>query len=210
MDELQKKLSEALVKCATLEADRVSEKSRADKAEAERDAAREEAKSAKAERNDSETAAVAKARAERDQAVAKADAAKADLEAMRADIAGAEKNISARVADRVALELKAREVLGKDLVVKDMLDRDIKIAVIRKVDASAEVDAQKSIEYVNARFDAACERASKASESLYRTRAGMELHTDANDENAARDRMMARQRDMWKNQPSTGDAGKGN
>lgn len=209
MDELQKKLSEALVKCATLEADRVSEKSRADKAEAERDAAKADASAARAERNDSETAAVAKARAERDQAVAKADAAKADLEAMRSDVAGAEKSIGSRVADRVALELKAREVLGKDVAVKDMSDRDIKVAVIRKVDASAEVDGQKSIEYVNARFDAACDRATKASESLYRTRSGMELHTDGDNETAARDRMMARQREMWK-QPSSGDAGKGN
>lgn len=209
MDELQKKLSEALVKCATLEAERVAEKSRADKAEAERDAAREEAKSAKAERNDSETAAVAKARAERDQAIAKADAAKADLEALRADAASAEKSIAGRVAERVALELKAREILGKDVVVKDMAERDIKCAVIRKVDATAEVDAQKSPEYVNARFDAACERASKATESLYRTRGGMELHTDADNETAARERMIQRSRDAWK-QPNTGDAGKGN
>lgn len=199
MDELQKQLSEALIKVAKLDAEVSSQKSRADKAEAERDAAKAERDTARAARNDSETEAVARARSERDQAVAKYDAVQAQLDSEREQYKNHEKSINDRVRARVDLETAARNILGKDVEIAKMSDRDVRIAVIKKVDgADKEPDQSKSDDYVVARFDAATARAQNSETATLRLRGFGESHTDAQDETAARQRMMARGRDAWK------------
>ena len=67
------------------------------------------------------------------------------------------------VRARVALETKAAPILGKDFKMDGLEDRAIQLAVIKQV-SKVDVAADKSADYVSARFDAAIERAATSNE----------------------------------------------
>lgn len=160
-----------------------AEKVRADKAEADRDA---------------ERARADKLEADRDAQKERADKA----EKARTDAAAA---VPAQISARVALLTKAGAVLGAEAKIDEKTDREIKVAVIKKV-CDADVPAEKSDEYVDARYDAALEQAARAGEALGAARvlpfpaAG---RVDAEiDEEAARRRMDERSLNAWKAAPA--------
>lgn len=170
MDELKKALSdlaEAQVKLA-------AEKARADAAEKERDA---------------EKARADKLEGERDAEKARADAA----EKARTDAA---EKFDAQVQARVDLVSKASAVLGDDFKADGKSDREIKVAVVEKVDG-VKVEAEKADAYVDARFDSAIERAEKADESLANVRkAANEARKDGKSVADARAAMVERNRKL--------------
>lgn len=158
-----------------------AEKARADKAEAERDA---------------EKARADKLEADRDAQKERADKA----EKSRTDEAAA---LPALVRARVDLETKAAPVLGADVKLDAMSDREIRVAVIKAV-CDVEVPADKSDEYVSARYDGAIEQASRALGSLVAARSvaapflGATRADDVPDEEEAAARMRARSLNAWK------------
>lgn len=137
--------------------------------------------------------------------LAKADKARTDAEAA----------VPGRVKARVELETKAREILGSRFDGEEgdgdeghfdgKSDRDIKLAVIKHV-TDADVPSDKSDEYVNARFDAACERALTSAETFRAANdiiAANDLHTDALDSeraktDKARQDMLDANRNGWR------------
>lgn len=126
-------------------------------ARADADAVRKERDTARAERDDARKRADT-LEAERDAARRDADKAKADAEAQKKDEA-------ARVDARVALVLDARKVLGADADLKGKSDREIRIAVLQKIDSKVDF-AGKSDEYVSAAFDLAARRVSDENGAL--------------------------------------------
>jgi hypothetical protein len=141
--------------------------------------------------------------------LAKADKARTDAEA----------GVPMRIKARVALETAAREILGRtdaedgessEAKFDDKSDREIKLAVIKHVtDADCDVDssgAKRSDEYVNARYDAAVERASASADTFRATHdiiAGNHLHMDALDSeraktDKAREDMLRANREAWR------------
>lgn len=140
--------------------------------------------------------------------LAKAEKARTDAEA----------GVPARVKARVALETAAREILGRtdaedeggELKFDDKSDREIKLAVIKHVtDADCDVDAsgaKRSDEYVNARYDAAVERASASADTFRAANdiiAGNHTHMDALDAeraktDKAREEMLRANREGWR------------
>lgn len=173
-------LEQALAALAKAQQDLGATTARADASAKERDALQKRFDALTAERDDLK------------EKHTKADKARTDAE-------GA---MPGRIKARVQLETKAREILGAtderldgddagegdDLEQKfdDMTDRVIKLAVIKHVtDADCDVDtagAKRSDEYVNARYDAACERASNSADTFRAANdiiAGNRLHTDA-------------------------------
>ncbi len=180
-------------------AEKAAEKVRADNAERERDEQKARADKAEARRNDSETEIVAASRKERDAANARADGLEVELRNAKRAREDAEKAMSQRVRERVALESKAREILGEDQDVSTMADRDLKTAVIVKVDGEdAGVDSSKSDDYVTARYDSAVARAVSAEKQFVIRHGGG--HSDSGDEAAARQRMIERGSIAWKGQ----------
>lgn len=160
------------------------------------------------------TAALAKAEGERDAAKARADKAEqARTDAAKTDAAALDK----RVSDRVSLERNAAPVLGADVDMRKMNDREIKAAVVLKLDG-ATIPATQSDVYVDARYDGAIERVAGGAEALAVARAAAEelrggakplapggnTRADDIDEGAARARMEARSANAWKN-PIKGD-----
>jgi hypothetical protein len=148
--------------------------------------------------------------AERDDAkekLAKADKARTDAEAA----------VPGKVKARVALETQAREILGAHFDAEEgdegepeqkfdaMSDREIKLAVIKQV-TDFDVPADKSDEYVNARFDAACERASASADTFRAANdiiAGNHTHMDAlaveqAKTDKAREAMLEANRNGWR------------
>lgn len=91
---------------------------------------------------------------ERDALQAKLDAAEEQLEEAKA--ASSPEAQAERTRARVALEQLAAEVLGADVDVSAMSDREIMEACIAKTSPKTDAAAlrQKSVEYVQARFDA--------------------------------------------------------
>lgn len=176
MEELQRQLAAALSAKAEADARANTEKARADKAEGERDAAKSRAD---------------KLEAERDAEKARADQA----EKARTDAADA---VAGQVRARVELERKAGAILGEADVAK-MSDREIKAAVVKKVDG-AEIAADKSDAYVDARFDSAVERADSASDSRDAIVQGAGERKDALPASAAeaRQKMVEVNRNAWK------------
>lgn len=134
-------LEQALAALADAQQKLGAEKSRADAAE----------KIATAEK-----ARADKAEGERDGLKDKFDAAdKARKDAIDAT--------PALVRARVALETKAGPILGAEFKMDGADDRAIQLAVIKKV-TNVDIAADKSMDYVAARFDAAIERASTSAE----------------------------------------------
>jgi chromosome segregation ATPase len=172
-----------------------AEKERADAAEKERDDARKERDNARA---DSESDALAKLRKERDQAVARADGLDTQLSNEKKARAAADQTVAAAVRARVDLESKAKNILGSEDGIESMSDRDLRVAVIRKVDGEdVVIDDTKSDDYVTARYDSAIERAEESLKAIAAARGGG--RADAlTDEKARRDAMIERNRNAWK------------
>jgi hypothetical protein len=111
-----------------------------------------------------------------------------------------------QVRARVALETKAGAVLGPETKLDGMADREIRVAVIKKV-CNVDVAAEKSDDYVSARYDAAVEQAERAAGALGAARGAvlpMPAHADGDiDEEAAARRMRERSANAWKNDADT-------
>jgi hypothetical protein len=83
---------------------------------------------------------------------ARLDAAVAQVAALTAELAAAPAKIAESVKARAALEAAATVLLGKDVRIDGLSDRDLRIAAIVKSDPKF-VAADRSDEYVTARFD---------------------------------------------------------
>lgn len=145
MDELKKQLSEAI-------ADAAAQKARADKAEQDLAASTKRADALELERDEANrNLKVEAARADKAEANAKADVEKARLDAST--------DADARVNAKVALVVKATEILGSGDYAS-MSDRAIKVAVVKHVDG-IELDEKRSDEYVDATYDGSLMRYAK-------------------------------------------------
>jgi len=104
-------------------------------------------------------AAVATAHTERDQALARADASDAALKKAETDFAS---RLDSGIAARVDLHTSATRVLGGDYDPKAKTDREIMIDVVRADDENFTgkdpAGAERSADYVRARFDAVVEK----------------------------------------------------
>lgn len=118
-------------------------------ARADADTLRKERDTARAERDD------AKKRA--DTLEAERDAAKRDADKAKKDLDDAKKVEDARVDARIALVDSARSILGKDFDHKGKSDREIRVAVLAKVDSKIDFTG-KSDDYVAAAFDLATKK----------------------------------------------------
>ena len=155
--------------------------------------------------------------AERDAAKERADKA----EAQRKDVVD---GTSARVDARVDLLHGAERVLGKSferadgksVELRKMSDRDIKLAVIKHVtDADCDKDPQgkpRSMEYIDARFDAALEQAGDSSDTFREAGDVIERGREdgapgkRTDAEAEYDKMVAHNRGAWRNASNAGGA----
>lgn len=97
--------------------------------------------------------------AERDTMQAKLDAASEELKKKDAALAEAPKKVRAELEARVALETKARAVLGSKVKLDGLNTREVQLVVLEKLRPEFKADASKSDAYVEARFDDALERA---------------------------------------------------
>lgn len=169
-DRMDEKLTEALAKVAELQVECASQKARADKAESDRDTAQ-----------------------------AGADAKQKELDAAVKARTDSESTFLDRVRARVALETKAASVLGADAKVETLSDRDIKIAVVKKVDGE-DLPAEKSEAYVDGRYDASISRFAKTDAALANAREAAQEATSApaDTEADARKKMIERNRNAWK------------
>lgn len=129
------------------------------------------------------------------------DNAKEKLTAADKARTDAETAVPGKVKARVQLVTKAHEILGRTDADADdgdegdgpdrfdaMSDREIKLAVIKQV-TDFDVPADKSETYVDARYDAACERASASADAYRATNdiiAGNHTHMDALDQERAK------------------------
>jgi uncharacterized protein len=200
MEELQKKYGEALAACAT-------EKARADAAAKRADDAEKLAKD--------NADKLAKAEGLLDASKAEVIAAKADADKVRKDSADA---FAGAVKERVTVEKIAATCLGADAKIGDKLIadadvRDLKLAVIKKVDnADCDKDASgkpRADAYIDGRFEAAAARADKGAGALAAAAKVIEGNrADAaavaaagktdDAEETARKQMIADGRDAWK------------
>lgn len=136
--------------------------------------------SSRGEKLDAAQKTLAETTAKAEKAAARADEAEAKakkLEAERADAADPKK-VAELVNARVALVSKAREVLGAEAKLDDMDAPSIKRAVLAKLHPDLKFDG-KSSDYLDARFDAALDGASK--EALAALRAAAEKSGERND-----------------------------
>lgn len=165
MDELTSKLTAALNASA-------AEKVRADAAEAALKA---------------ETLRADKADAFGDGQKVRADKAEAELVQLRKDAVDV---VPALIKARVALVTKANAILGDvKLDGKDILDSDdraIMSAVVEKIDG-LKIAADKSADYVSARFDAAYERAGKSVTALSNVREAVDNGIKADGKSVVQD-----------------------
>lgn len=141
-----------------------------------------------------------------DQAEAQRDSKEAELKALQEKLDTAEKartdsenSIGDKVRARVNLETKALGYLGKETDLAALTERQIKCAVVKKLD-NVEIAEEKSEDYVTARFDAAIERADKADEALANARVDAEAAKDApaDAEKQAYQKMVEKNRNAWK------------
>ncbi len=139
-------------------------------------------------------------------ATKRADTAEADRDAEKARADKAEKarddaadGESGRIRARVELENRSSTVLGDDFKTdgKDgepKSNRELQIEVIEKIDGEFE-SKEKSDDYIQARFDRACEVEKKSGDALSQTREGAEdasRNDNRNREEKARDEMIER------------------
>jgi hypothetical protein len=135
------------------------------------------------------------------QATAKgeADAAKAKVDALEAQLKTSNDpaRIDSAVRERVALETKARPVLGETVKLDGLTGRQVKALVLEKLTPGFKADTHDDA-YVNGRFDAALELNVQSRDALDSTRRAAEgdaargRKTDAADPDTARQRMIHR------------------
>lgn len=134
-------------------------------------------------------------KAARDNASERADAAESKVSEMLT-----EEQVAARVKNRVALECAAASHLGDRSGWADSSDVDLMKAVVAKASPKAALD-EATEEYIRARFDAALEMLDagrvKPSHRVRVADAGIE----DNSAEAARARMIARNRAQWQQKP---------
>lgn len=111
-------------------------------------------------------------RAERDAAISRADKAEAERDTARTELGTVKKavetesaNFDARVSARVKLISDARIILGADFAPKGETDREIRIAALKKVDASFD-EKDRSDGYLEARFELAIPTVTKDQNAL--------------------------------------------
>jgi hypothetical protein len=138
-------------------ADLVAARADAEAVRKERDAARADLAAAN-KRADS-------AEAERDAARKEATDAKAEAAKVKTD---ATEGADARIDARLELLDAARAVLPKDFVFKGKTDKEIRVAVITKVDPNVKLDG-KSDGYLERSFELACESVGKDRSALGKT-----------------------------------------
>ncbi len=109
---------------------------------------------------------LARTEGERDAAKVRADAA----EKAHKDL---DDGLAAKMRARIDLENRGRALLAKDVDVSKLSDRDLMVAIVKQVD-SAEIPADKSAEYVLARYDAAIERTDASTQSRADARAAVD------------------------------------
>ena len=200
----QAALADALAKISALEAqagalkiERDEQKTRADKAQGEVDSLKTRVDS------------LEKARAADD-----SDSLRLTVQGLNTQLA-AEKRARADAEDpaklrtavraRVDLETRALAVFGdKDRTRVDaMSDREVMVAVVEKLH-NASIESGKSDDYVRARFDAAVEGFAAGAKALANLResAAPEKQEQRVDARTAREQMIARNRDAWKQAPA--------
>lgn len=138
------------------------------------------------------------AKADATKAQAHADSVDAELKKTSAALAAASDPVAIRavVTARVALESRARDVLGKEFKA-DSTDLDLKIAVIEKLDGDKLT--RKDSVYVDARFDGAVAHATAFKPAGDRFVADPKLVTDsAPNAEEARQRMLKEQEGLYK------------
>lgn len=174
MEELQKKLDEALAAVA-------AEKARAEKAEADLATAKADAEKAAVDHKvalDNAAADLNKAQSELTTAQEKVSKLDADLQAANARVDSDE--FTARVDARVAVFTDALKVL-KDETLESLSkksNREIKVAVIKHVDGM-DVDADAVDAYVDGMYAGSLRRAEKAAESVVEAREAIqEMRSD--------------------------------
>jgi hypothetical protein len=138
-----------------------------DSARADAEAVRKERDTARTERDEANKRAD-KAEAERDAAKKDAEKAKTDADAQKAAAEKSGTDAQAKADEKIQARIElldaARGILGADFkpTKKDgektvpMTDKDIRVAVLTKVDASLKLDG-KSDEYIAVRFELACD-----------------------------------------------------
>lgn len=140
------------------------------------------------------------ASAERDKQAARADGLAADLakaEAARKDAEDPAK-VQARIDARVALEGEARRWLGGDAKLAGKTDREVRALVVAKLDGDT-LGAERSDDYVTARFDRAVAVAAKATPALDAARIQLVPRDSAPVNHADAQRVYAeRQANAWK------------
>lgn len=201
MDELQKKLDEALALVTKAESDlleattaRDAEKLRADKADEDKTKAEIDAQNARKD----------------------AEKAQSDVEKVRADaldaVAAAKVEAKAEAKVRTELEATANAVLGsadKDGVAVDrtaLTDKEIKVAVIKHVDGD-DLDETKPDLYIDGVFEGAVKRHRKGAAALAETRQvietvrkdGVVATTELKPEHAADVALRNRYSNAWMN-----------
>ncbi len=133
---------------------------------------------------------------------ARADSAERDLESERKARTDAAERFEGAVAARVALQTEAAPVLGADYVFAGKSDKEVRIAVIKKVD-SDDVDAEAHDEYVAGLYRGAIKRAQKADAAFAGVReaiaAGRADGAADDTEKKAQAAMVERERNAWKN-----------
>lgn len=87
-----------------------------------------------------------------DQAEAARDAAKAELDKLKSDSGSVHADQMKVARARVKLEERATEVLGKDVKLDGLSDREVQVLMLDKL--GVKLDADKSDDYVAARLDA--------------------------------------------------------
>lgn len=115
---------------------------------------------------DESRAEAARVKTESEKVQARLDEANEQNEALKEQLKT--DNLDAKVAERVALEVVARQYLDDKVDLRKMSDRQVKEAVVKKLRPSISLDG-KSEEYVTVRFDCAIEDAADAKKTKYRS-----------------------------------------
>lgn len=163
--EIQKKLDDALAEIATLKAS-------AEKTELEFNQAKLDLKKAEADLV-AKTAEIASVKTDAEAQVEAAKAARTD-----ADNAAFLSAVDARVnllADAAKVEVETVKVDGDKTV--PLTDREIKVAIVKKVD-EMDIEDSRSADYVNGMYAGAMKRHTKAAESVAEVRAAIVQNHD--------------------------------
>lgn len=138
-----------------------------------------------------------KARA--DKAEATLEEAKKALETERASRKDAEDpaKLRERISARVALETEARKHLGYEVKLDELDEQGVKLAVLAKISPEFKADG-KSADYVQARYDAAIERASTETPHLDEIREAANRSDGGDSRTKAHAEMVERNRNAWR------------